>query len=317
MEPLHYPSVGVSGISERDVDLLLLEEFASSPRFVEWFASKVSGGAQRDLQVLSTNRSVTQSLGESDLEVFVEGDGRIECLLIENKVGAGFQPRQAERYRERGALYVEDGSSDAFATILVAPLKYLGPSPDDLKGFDATVSYEDIRDWIEGEESLGARGKYKQTILQGAITKATLGYQPEEDASVSEFWKSYWHLAREHAPELEMQEPTPKPAGAGFVYFSCSSLPSEVRLVHKMVYGRMDLQFKGMGQKLKDLHAQYGAALDPDMSIQRAAKSGVIRLKVPTLNPSQDFEAQAEDVISCLRKGAELLNWFQRVAIER
>jgi len=40
----------VSGVCERDIDLLLLEEFVASPDFVEWFA-RAAGlhwpGAQR------------------------------------------------------------------------------------------------------------------------------------------------------------------------------------------------------------------------------------------------------------------------------
>ena len=33
----------IAGVSERDIDLLLLEEFHSSPRFRDWFIDQVLG----------------------------------------------------------------------------------------------------------------------------------------------------------------------------------------------------------------------------------------------------------------------------------
>ena len=169
-------------------------------------------------------RSVTQSTGESDLEVALEsGGGDPVRLLIENKVNAGFQPQQAERYRTRGSTYLERGDCSSFRTVLVAPDRFFG-SATDLKGFDAQVTYEAIRDWFANIHAMGTRKVYKEALLTAAIQKGTLGYQPEEDAPVTKFWHMYWHLAQVYAIELEMMEPLSKPARAGFIYFHPTKL---------------------------------------------------------------------------------------------
>src|SRR5207247_7110372 len=158
-------------------------------------------------------------------EVFIEdGSGRFTCLLIENKIYASFEPRQAERYRLRGAAYVQNGRCQGFTTILVAPRAYFGADPEDRKGFDASLFYEAIRDWFSAS-ALGGRVTYKTHLLDAAVRKAKFGYQPEEDARVIDFWRSYWEIAVRMAPELEMPEPLAKPARAGFIYFRPPTLP--------------------------------------------------------------------------------------------
>src|SRR5688572_22073219 len=92
--------ISIAGVSERDIDLLLLEEFHSSPTFQAWFVAQILGGGAVTGELVSARRSVTQSTGESDVEVaFKCDDGREVRFLIENKLNVGFQPLQAERYR--------------------------------------------------------------------------------------------------------------------------------------------------------------------------------------------------------------------------
>ena len=38
--------VSIGAVSERDIDLLLVEEFASSPDFVRWFLGRVDAAAR-------------------------------------------------------------------------------------------------------------------------------------------------------------------------------------------------------------------------------------------------------------------------------
>ena len=141
----------VAGVVERDIDLLLLEEFLSSEQFSHWFVDHTRQPASSDSdlgQVRRARRSVTQSMGESELEVvFQVPDGSYTYLPIENKVNATFQPAQAERYRLRGRTYLERGDCQAFSTVLVAPERYFG-SPPTSHGFDARLSYEALRDWL-------------------------------------------------------------------------------------------------------------------------------------------------------------------------
>ena len=235
----------VAGVVERDIDLLLLEEFLSSELFSRWFIQNAlhPPGRSNDLgQVRRAGRSVTQSMGESDLEiVFEAADGSRTYLLIENKVNAVFQPAQAERYHLRGRTYIERGDCTAVYTVLIAPERYFGSS-NTCQGFDGRLSYEALHDWFLDQHGMGPRRIYKAGILAAAIEKAHYGYQAEADAPVTTFWRAYWELAVTEAPGLQMDMPPPKPAGAGFVRFRPAGIAAPVSLIHKLPRGCVDLQ---------------------------------------------------------------------------
>lgn len=304
--------LSIASVAERDIDLLLLEEFAASPAFARWFADR-AGLPAGALEVASAFRSVTESIGESDLEIRFRASNGTCSLLVENKIGASFQPRQAERYQERGRSYRERQLCQHFVTVLVAPSKYVGKDPESRKGFDAVVTYEELRSWFAEHKELGARSTYKQRLLTLAIEKAVFGYQLVEDAPVTDFWRAYWLLSLREAPELEMEEPVAKPSGAGFIYFRPSVLPREVAIVHKLRHGYIDLQFAGMAGQLPRLRSAFGSALLPGMKIERAAKSGVVRQKVAPLNTNRELQSQEGEVLACLRIARDLLHWYLRV----
>jgi hypothetical protein len=303
------PRVSIGAVSERDVDLLLVEEFASSPDFVRWFLERIGATAREPVEVMRCRRSATDSTGESDVEVFIQtGDG-VLAILVEDKVHAAAQPRQADRYRERGEGYVRSGQCGRFITVLLAPQTYLRGN---LKGFDSTVSYEDLVGRFEHIDSTTAQSRFKAAVLRGAIEKATLGYQVVEDAPVTRFWKRYWERAQVIAPDLDMKERVGLPASSSFVYFRPGAMPRGTYLVHKMAHGLIDIQFDGMAEKLTQLRARYGPSLEQGMTITRAGKSGVIRIKVEKLRPTYDAEEQLESIDACLRRATEFLEWFRR-----
>jgi hypothetical protein len=86
---------------ERDVDLLLAEEFAVNPTFAERFKAETKFNG-RTATVADFWVSKSNNLGESDLIVIYQTeDGQRFALLIEDKVDAPLQPDQAARYRQR------------------------------------------------------------------------------------------------------------------------------------------------------------------------------------------------------------------------
>lgn len=306
--------VRIAGVCERDIDLLLLEEFIASVEFVRWFLVRIGDDAHAEYKLGSAQRSVTETVGESDLLINLSsGNGNTEYLLIENKITAGFQPRQAERYQERGRAYQDQGLCERYLTVLVAPRAYLGDTAN-RHGFHATVSYEDLLSWFAELDALGPRSTYKVALLNSAISKARYGYQPVEDAPVTDFWHSYWQLSVEVAPELEMRKPISKPSRAGFIYFRPSTLSPGVAVVHKLRRGFLDLQFAGFGRQLSEIRTKFGDQLLPEMTIARAAKSGVIRQKVPVFDTGQSFEHQRENARICLVKARKLLHWYLHLA---
>lgn len=296
----------IAGVSERDTDLLLLEEFISSEEFCRFFLAALELGV-RAYEFVEAVRSVTDSTGESDLEVhFKKGDGSRLVLMLENKVNAGFQPRQAERYRERGQNYINHGKVDDFITVLLAPIAYFS---GDQKGFDHRINYETIRAWFEQSDIRSGRKQYKISMLTSAIEKSTHGYQLVADAAVSDFWMAYWRLSLEIAPELNMEEPSNKPAGSSFVYFRQVGLPEGVNLVHKLGHGYFDLQFSGMGDCMAELRARLGDKMTDNMKIVKAAKSASIRLTVPKVSVADALEDQHKAVVTAIEAGKSLLQW--------
>ena len=150
------PKVSIGAVSERDVDFLLVEEFASSPDFVRWFLDRIDAPIHESVEVVRCRRSATDSIGESDVEVFVRVGDEIVAILVEDKVHAAAQPRQADRYRERGEGHVHAGRCQRFITVLVAPQLYLRGN---LKGFDRSVTYEELIGWFENGETMPARSR--------------------------------------------------------------------------------------------------------------------------------------------------------------
>ncbi len=114
-----------SDVTERDIDLLLLEEFHSSADFRSHFIKLLEGLVAPGVHYLSGEHSVANSSGQSDLEIaFLDSDGKKCRMLIENKIAASFQPEQAQRYRKRGELHIRTGICDRFVTVLVARAVY-------------------------------------------------------------------------------------------------------------------------------------------------------------------------------------------------
>ncbi|MDD1633544.1 MAG: PD-(D/E)XK nuclease family protein [Methylococcaceae bacterium] len=300
-------------MSERDVDFLLVEEFVSSPDFVQWFLQRIDAATREPVEVVRCRRSATDSIGESDVEVFVHVGDEIVAILIEDKVHAAAQPRQAERYRERGEGHVRAGRCQRVITVLIAPQVYLGGK---VRGFDKAISYEDLVDWFKHSDGAPMRSHFKATVLCGAIEKATKGYQAVEDEPVTRFWQRYWERSQVIAPELEMKKPGGVPARTGFAYFRPGRVPKGSCIVHKMPHGFIDIQFNRMAERLDELRQRYEPLEGPGVRIERAGKSGVIRIDVVKLRPTHHAEEQLEKIDECLRRATELLAWF-RSAEER
>lgn len=299
----------IGGICERDIDLFLLEECVSSRAFLSWLLSQVPAWPQDSRELLIAARSVDQTNGESDLELTVgDGAGRIGKLLIENKLDAGFQPQQLARYRDRAAMYVQRGECAHSAVMLFAPSAYGPRSSGDVA---AVVSYEAVEAWLSETDS-DQRIGYKLQLIRSALAKHRFGYNPETDQPVTAFWSSYWHEASAHAPELQLDEPGPKPAAAGFVWFFPGGLPGDLNICHKLPKGFVDLHFPDWGHRVAILKDYVGSLLEPGMEIIRASKSAAIRIHVPVLNTGRPFAEQADAVGDGLVAARRLYLWANR-----
>lgn len=298
--------IDIPTVAERDVDLLLIRAFSASANFVDWFL-KQADVTTNAAKVESVRAWTTTENGESDVEVDLLNDsGELLRLLIENKISAPFQAKQAERYTERGRKYLEQGACDEFCTLLVAPGEFADIT--DTMGFEGRIGYEHLIEWFEQQdESFG----YETTLLKMATSNSGSGWTLVVDEDATAFWRQYWQLARQNAPQLQMPEPGQKPATSSFVHFHPSSLGSGVNLIHKMPYGHVDIQFSGMGKRLEELRAGYSEHMDNDMILTEAGKSGVIRVNVPRVTPQEPFDDQRDRVRVAIAEAKRLLSWYR------
>lgn len=188
----------------------------------------------------------------------------------------------------------------------MAPKKYIKDNVD----FDFVIEYEQIRDWFLKQKDLKERAKYKIEVLNIAIEKSRRGYTPIPDEKTSAFWRSYWNLVDQIAPELGMKEPKRDiPAGSTFIIFHPKELSKGLSLVHKVDRGFVDLEFAGKGNQLDVFERKYKPFLKQGMAIERAYKSAVIRIVIERLNLQKDFNKQKELIIKAIDKAKELTEW--------
>ena len=275
----------LKSVAERDIDMLLLEEFNVSTEFSSWFYSKVTGKTEAPGCIGAWHSVSDSTLGESDLVVLYDDDS---AILIENKIDAVAQPDQGERYTLRGKKGVEKGQWLSFQTCMVAPDIYLQKEHDS-RNYDAHVSYEELNQWFLSAGQLDKRNAYKAHLLEEAIAQNRRGHTFVTDQQVTLFWLQYWQFATSKYPELEMKRPGNKPSNADWPDFRPASMNKRFSIVHKLSRGDLDLQISGAAESL-DLLKEY--IVDSDIKIEKANKSAAVRIKVPAIDCHQSFDSQ-------------------------
>ena len=260
-------------------------------------------------ELTEIGNSTNTPTGESDVEIwFLDKSGEKYCMLVEHKITAPDQPLQSERYIQRGNNYRKQGRCVEFRTVLIAPQAYL----EGYKGkvpYQKMIEYELNKDWLNQHYSDQERLDYKNTLMDQAINKSKAGYQPIIDSVATEFWRDYWNLINEIAPELEMKEPKPKPAGSDFVYFRPINLPKAVDLVHKLPHGNVDLQFERKGEMRMSFERLVKPSLSRGMNVTKTGKSCCIRIKVEPVNLMESLQSQEKQIREAVEAAKEFVVW--------
>ena len=103
----------VEAVTERDIDLLLLEELNVSDDFSTWFYSAITKNNDKPSSKGAWHSITDPDFGESDLVVIYDNG---LAILIENKIDAIEQPQQGRRYKARGNKGIEKGFWRSFVT---------------------------------------------------------------------------------------------------------------------------------------------------------------------------------------------------------
>ena len=161
---------------EVEIDHLLAEEFICDPDFGVRFAAACDLEFET-LQVLESISQPSLRNGFGDLLVKAEMDGKRIAFLIEDKITAGAQLRQAERYKEHANFMRKKDGWDRVVTVLVAPRSYQG----ERDSYDMSVDLEKVAEMLASPNLL--RLKYRREIIARALKKkAATGVQNPDHA---------------------------------------------------------------------------------------------------------------------------------------
>jgi hypothetical protein len=313
-----------NGVSERDMDLLFLEEFAVNKDFRDLFIRQIQDFDLSDYEIVSEELSfVDAALGESDLTIVLENKGYKVALLIEDKINAVAQPRQYERYVERGNKGVQEKLYHTFYVFLIAPAEYFAGNESAQK-YPLKVTYEECRDLFLN--STDARSELKYQQLTEAIELGHKPYSKIVDEVSTTFWDGYVRYMQTHYPDIELKSKVREKSKNGdWPTYKTNLDMKTVYIHHKMKmkgveYSNIDLTFNGLAEhreQLKELlKDMLGEHYDPQFGVHKAGKSAVLRLVAPKcLDWQVPFEKQIDTVEEHLRlvsKLCEAAKWIDK-----
>jgi len=283
-----------SDVSERDMDLLFLEEFVVSDEFVKLFSDKANETVSHIISVQQSK--VDAEYGESDMTVIVDCEGIKVGFLIEDKIDAIAMPRQCKRYFLRGEKGINDGDYDRFHVFIVAPKKYLAEN-DEAKHYPNRITYETILEYFR--KHYDARSQFKIQQIEQAIFKQKHGYQVIENTAVSNFWEKYASYQKEHYRHLYLSTGSGK-KGAAATWPYYRTRIKGVYLYHKSEKGFVDLTFSGAWNRVSELEIilrnTLGCFENKGITLQQTGKSVALRIIVPIIDFHKPFEDQIEGI---------------------
>lgn len=290
-------------VSERDVDLLILEEFIVSDSFSNWFVTTALGQSITVSTVGAWHSVSDPVLGESDLVYLYRPDSEeTQAFLIENKIGAEAQPDQSIRYQQRGVKGVELGYWSGFQTCIIAPKNYLENND---QVYDCEISYEQIVDYLCGQSD--ARSIYRATFLKEAIEKNRRGYQACISENMTVFAEKYLSFVALNYPELNPEKPKPRAAGHTWIHFYPLIHDSNTRIVHQIYGNKVKIIYLGQADRYYEISDKFGQVKDRKYAVKRSGKSVTVEVNCPDINPlTQNFEDVFEQISEAIALALDL-----------
>lgn len=305
---------------ERDIDILLAEEFKVSPMFTAWFLKQTRKFASIEAHVLYAYVSMTDWIGESDLVVIYQPvAGPSFALLIEDKIDALLQPDQEARYRRRAEAEVgraHDAKYSDYEVILCAPKSYSESHPQ-TRSFDSFVSYEKIGNFLKSNDS-DLRNAYRAAFILSAAKKSTSNWTPIQDEVTDKFWEKAYLIANKQFPELQLKrlKLTKDSTWITLRPFQMPTQPKSIYISLKGDKGHMDLTFGRC--LLEKLHPRVSMILEEGMTLDRTGQSVAIRITVPGFNVvdldlDSDMEERLRTAFAACARLAHFYNKYRDV----
>ena len=291
-------------VSERDMDMLIIEEFICNDAFRDLFYTQEGIKLGRDFAVCEAYKSLSDNDGESDV-TFVVSDGKTRvAILVEDKIDACAQEEQSQRYERRAQKGIENGKYDEYYIFLVCPGDYWKDHEKDKNAqYKYKVFYENMRDLYVGENN--PRDLYKYQVIQTAIEAKKKGYQVVENTAITQFWKELRPYCEARYPSLILYgKDTVK--GSGSYWMEFQTPLKKTKIIYKSNKGCVDLQIGAYGDKigtLTNILENKKIKLDKSMGIYKAQGSAAIRMWKPewAISFEQPFD-NVRDIIDDVLK---------------
>ena len=332
----------LSHATERDVDLLLVEEFYASLPFAKWVLNQLHW----TIPVVGTNvlHSKKRTRSRREIDIFVEmrhPDNTTSAIMIENKLDAQEQPDQAESYQEEA-----EALKDKYATVasvIVCPEDYAEQKCSFTSKFDHLITYENLAKYFRAAAEtnrtssfeLAQRQNFRADLIEQAVFKHRRGYTPILNEELGNFKAQYVNLLADCFPNLLPGKnllASSAPDLSRSLFFDHAAifaeLPIEVRpkrFTHEA--GTNDVNkvncvavtFKDWGKALptlKDQLKQDTKGLGGvDFRAKKARKDRprpglTMAIATDDVDHLGNFEEQKGNIIKCMRKAEELRSWL-------
>lgn len=295
----------LASVAERDIDLLLMEEFHASDDFVSWFCKELGIDG---VSPAGAWHSISDADGETDLLLRVRQGSRRIGILIENKINAPEQDAQGERYHLRGTRSLEAGKFDEYRTVICAPERYLSALPSD-RAYGHHCSYEQIASWFGAQE--GRRASWRHKLMLEAIEQARRGYTMIVDADKTAFHLAYWkHLCRRH-PCILMAQPKNRGSKSDWIILKGLDFPKGVNMHHKFDQRRMEIGFQR--RRIEEIYA-IKSEWPEDIFVVQKGKTASLSIDVPFIDMDKNFISQLAIVEQALAAAYRLMPYAELFA---
>lgn len=184
-------------IEEKDIDLLIIEEFANNKDFSNVFLNSIG---VFEYEIIEIAHSVSHPrYGETDIQILYMSNDEVYALLIEDKLNAIAMPDQAIRYLKRGYEGVKNGDYKSFEVFICAPQKYLD-SNEEADKYANKISYEKLLEILKEENSVNKQ--YKRELLIYSLSKKNASYNPIVNDIITSFWSQLYDYIDENYPNF-------------------------------------------------------------------------------------------------------------------
>ena len=323
----------LSHVLERDIDLLLIEEFLCNDSFLTWFSQTVAKGMLR-ISGRTVAHSVFESQGkdssgETDIRIQIEDDKSRYLFFVENKITAEFTPEQPERYRERSKKAVAAREADFAFTVLLAPEAYLNACGS-ADVFDVVVSYEQICECLHRladastDEGTRLRLQHRQMVLRHAITKHRRNGVGHCESVTAFFDMCHQFIVQEYGKQLSPRPRQRGPNSDTIVFDTVASQRllkalgaprRELWLALMLGEGRVGVRFYCWRGRADQIEVVLNQLKTVGMEVLRKKESNTVEIgftDLPKIDCGSDFGMQIRNFRTCLEKAVLLADWLDK-----